>query len=405
MRRHRSPHAGLALFAGPAPFAVLVLLAAGACDASTGPDVRRLNIEPEVALVVGVGESIDFEVTAVGEGEAEVSTEGVVWATDDSGVARIDGGRATGVRSGLTIVTARLGGRVATATLEVFEPEVPGSFTPGVSYFGRHGYVEYIPGTLPVVISAGHGGDASPDEIPDRTYGVVVRDTNTRELTYAIRDALLELTGHAPHVVVSHLRRAKLDPNREIEEAAQGSPFAERAWTEYHEYIRTARAEVGSGGAGLYLDVHGHGHPTARVELGYLVSPERLDGPDTALDSASVVDRTSIREIGRRSSLRFSALLRGPSSFGGLLEGEGVRSIPSPSDPRPSGDPYFSGNYSTFIHGSIADGEVVSAIQLEHHYPGLRDSDENRRAYAERLARVIRTYAILHFGYFEPPGS
>ena len=60
--------------------------------------------------------------------------------------------------------------------------------------------------------------------------------------TNAVREAMIDLTGHAPHVVISHLDRVKLDPNREIDEAAQDNPFAERAWNEYHGYIDRARA-------------------------------------------------------------------------------------------------------------------------------------------------------------------
>ena len=69
---------------------------------------------------------------------------------------------------------------------------------------------------------------------------------------------------------------------------------------------------------------------------------------------------------------------------------------------QPDGAPYFSGGYSTREHGSIGDGELVSGIQIEHHFGGIRDTDANRRAYAERLARVIRDFMLEHIGYFEP---
>ncbi len=111
---------------------------------------------------------------------------------------------------------------------------------------------------------------------------------------------------------------------------------------------------------------------------------------------------TSIREIGRASPIPFSQLLRGPTSLGGLLEAEGVAAVPSPAEPSPGSDEYFTGGYNTRRHGSIDDGEVVSGIQIEHHFPGLRDTDVNRRAYATRLAVAIRSYVLEHFGYFEP---
>jgi hypothetical protein len=182
-----------------------------------------------------------------------------------------------------------------------------------------------------------------------------------------MREAFLELTGHAPHIVISRLARTKLDPNREIAEAAQEDPFAENAWREFQSWIRMARTEVETGFTrGMYFDVHGHGHEIDRIELGYLL---------TAL------------------------------SFGGYLEAEGFRSVPSPSDPHPDGAPYFTGGYNTRTHGSSADGEFVSGIQLEHQFNGIRDTAENRLVYAESFARVVRDFMLEHYGYFEPTGG
>ena len=87
---------------------------------------------------------------------------------------------------------------------------------------------------------------------------------------------------------------------------------------------------------------------------------------------------------------------------GGMLEAERIPAIPSPENPMPGQDPYFTGGYSTHEHGSLSDTELVSGIQLEHHFVGVRDSDANRRAYAAVLARVIRDYMLEHMGCFEP---
>ena len=42
------------------------------------------------------------------------------------------------------------------------------TYLPGVSYFGRSNYIEYIAGDLPIIISAPHGGALIPAEMPDR---------------------------------------------------------------------------------------------------------------------------------------------------------------------------------------------------------------------------------------------
>ena len=153
---------------------------------------------------------------------------------------------------------------------------------------------------------------------------------------------------------------------------------------------------------GMYFDMHGHGHAKNRLELGYLLGSDLLNGVDSSLDSPTVVSLTSIREIGLDAPIPFSQLLRGSTSLGGYLEAEGLPVLPSPGDPSPGEDPYFTGGYNTRRHGSRNDGEVVSGIQIEHHFPGLRDTDQNRRAYAARLAVSIRSFMLEHFGFFEP---
>jgi hypothetical protein len=380
----------------------VVLATAGACGGDpSAPEVTSLQIVPSAGLVVGSGRE-SFNVIARGP-SGSIDPVGVRWSVGDPSIAVVAGdGDVAAVSPGTTTVIAELGGATATATVEAyFPPSVP-SYEPGVSYFGRRDYIEYIPGELPVVLSSGHGGALAPSEMATRQFGESVQDRNTLELTMAIRDALVELTGRAPYVVISHLERRKLDVNREIGEAAEADPFAERAWTEYHQYIERARAEVRLRGEGMYFDIHGHGHPIQRVELGYLLGPEWLNLADIYLDQLAVVQLTSIRELGRDTPIPFSQMLRGPTSFGGLLEAEGIPAVPSPSSPMIGEDPYFTGGYSTLRHGSNADSELVSGIQLEHHFDGLRDTDANRRAYAAILARVIRDFMLEHVGYFEP---
>ncbi len=387
--------------------AALLGAALAGCGDQTGvePQVTRVLVSPARALLVGVGDGMSFSATTLGPDGEPVSAE-VVWSTGDAAVATVSArGFVTAVAAGSAGITATAGGASATAEVEVYAPEHIARYEPGVSYFGRNGYVEYIPGELPVVLAATHGGLLAPSEIPDRSYGTTLNDLNTLDLTMRMRQALIDLTGYAPHMIVSHLRRRKLDANREIVEAAQGNPYAELAWQEFHDWISVARSIVsGDFGGGMFFDIHGHSHDIDRVELGYLLTADELNRTDAALDALAVVRRTSIREIGRTTTIPFSNVLRGPTSFGGLLAGEGIPSVPSPAAPGPGSDPYWRGGYCTRLHGSLGDGEVVSGIQLEHHYPGLRDSPENRGAYAEKVARVIRLYMLEHFGFFEPGG-
>ena len=393
-RLARLPHHAL--------LALLLIVPAGSCDDPAGVEVRQVQVAPEVALIL-LGDNETFTVRALGPAGTGATTAGVEWFSSNPAVAAVDNeGQVRGVASGEALVVARLAGTADTALVEVYEPPAHASFEPGVSYLGRRNYIEYIPGELPVVLSAPHGGGLAPPEIPNRQGGTQVTDKNTLDLTLKVRDALIELTGFGPHVVLAHLERAKMDPNREIQEAAEGNPFAERAWTEYHDFIRSARVTITTNGEGMFFDMHGHGHPIPRIELGYLLTRDDLNQPDASINSLSYVLRSSIREIGRDSPIPFAEVVRGAVSFGGMLEAEGIPAIPSPENPMPGQDPYFTGGYSTREHGSLSDTELVSGIQLEHHFVGVRDSDANRRAYAAVLARVIRDYMLEHMGFFEP---
>jgi len=383
----------------------LLLLSALACGESS-TDVVRLSIaiQPQGGLIVGVGGALDFLAAVTDESGQLVSGQNVIWSVENTAIATIDqNGLATGVSAGATTVMASVGEASGSVRLEVYLREVISNYEVGKSYFGRNNYVEYIPGELPIVISAPHGGALKPGEAADRTYGTTGSDRNTVELSLAVRDALIDATGYAPHVILSHLHRSKLDPNREIVEAAQGDPFAENAWHEFQDWIKQARVFVaGDYDRGLYFDMHGHGHSIPRVEIGYLLSGSDLNQNDDALNNMTMVEKTSIRDLGRHAPETFSELLRGPKSFGGFLGDEGVRSIPSPGDPSPGSDPYWTGGYNTREHGSRSLSEVISGIQLEHQYPGLRDTDANRQVYAAQLASAIRLFMLEHFGFFEP---
>ena len=263
--------------------ALLTALALGAlsgCGGDSGTGIRPavVTVEPGEALIVGAGGSLGFSAMVRDESGRPVSGS-VTWTVADPQVATIDAvGIATGVSAGTTTVIATAGSARGTARLEVFVPEKVAEYESGKSYWGRGNYVQYIPGELPVVFSATHGGLLIPAEIPNRSYGVTTSDRNTMELTQAIRRAFVEQTGFAPHVIISHLRRRKLDPNREIVEAAQSNPYAEQAWRELHAWIRTARAVVEERfGRGMYFDIHGHSHDIDRLELGYLLDASELD--------------------------------------------------------------------------------------------------------------------------------
>ena len=305
-------------------------------------------------------------------------------------------GRARGLWIlGPTPSPQRLRATVAGLTVE-FQATVIEAI-PGQSYFGRSHYIEYLPGDIPLIVSAPHGGDLTPAEIPDRTYGTMGADRNTVDLALRIREAIKSQTGGYPYVILSHLYRNKLDPNREIVEAAQGDPEAERAWWEFQTFIDAAAKSVEDGfGEGFYIDLHGHGHEILRLELGYLLTATDLGNTNEVLSGGSFANKSSLRALAQSAGVAFADLLRGPTSLGALMEAEAFPAVPSLSQPSPGGDPYFSAGYNTARHGS-RDGGTVSGVQIECNFTGVRDTEANRQAFAEALGRALATYFSTHF--------
>ncbi|MFN0213926.1 MAG: hypothetical protein ACKVT2_06685 [Saprospiraceae bacterium] len=276
------------------------------------------------------------------------------------------------------------------------------SYVPGQSYFGTNGYVEYLAGNLPIIVSAPHGGLLSPSSIPDRSCVdcITANDFNTQELARAFAEAVHEHTGCWPHVIFNKLHRRKLDANREIVEAAQGNSDAELAWNEFHIFVETAKNQVlPTFGKGFYFDLHGHGHDIQRLELGYLLSKTELQLTDNVLDGNDYIIQSSIRHLAGDNALELthSELLRGPQSLGSLLSGRGYPATPSLPDPFPEPEEdYFSGGYNTVRYSSYQYGKL-DGVQIECNKQGVRDNMQNVLRFADSLSITLLEYLGLHY--------
>jgi len=374
-------------------------LASVGCDDVGGPRVpSRVIVFPYFVIVDSIGATEQFTAQVQDENGDPIAGAPVTWSSSDLSVASVDSatGLATAWGPGIATITATVGPALGQARFEVSlysEPE----YIPGQSYFGRNQYIEYIAGDLPIVLSAPHGGYLTPDEIPDRTWGTTLQDRRTQELARAIGDSIHERTGGYAHIIICRLHRSKLDANREIVEAAQGNPYAERAWYEFHDFITIAKGAVAEDhDRGFFIDLHGHGHEMQRLELGYLLRASELELSDAQLEHPDYVNKSSIRRLALEADSGFAALLRGPTSLGGLLEQRGYPSVPSPVYPDPGGQPYYTGGYNTARHGS-RDGGPISGVQIEANWTGVRDSEDNREAFAAALAEALEAYLATHF--------
>jgi hypothetical protein len=279
-----------------------------------------------------------------------------------------------------------------------FAPAAAAEFQPGKTYFGRSNYVEYLAGDLPFILSAPHGGRLKPEELPDREKGTFAFDTNTQELARAIAAEFQRRTGRHPHIVICRVARRKVDCNREIKEAAAGHSGAERVWNDFQNFLDAARKNVvARHGRGFYIDLHGHGHKEQRLELGYLHKRETLAKSDAELNAPEIVAESSLRALAATVKMPYAELLRGPRSFGALMEGRGFPCVPGPQIPAPGAeDQYFNGGYNTVRHAR--DAAPMAGLQIESNYRGVRDTEESRRKFAAALFEATREYLTEHFG-------
>ncbi|MFK8059017.1 MAG: hypothetical protein AB8B78_02905, partial [Polaribacter sp.] len=245
-------------------------------------------------------------------------------------------------------------------------------------------YIEYIPGTMPVIISAPHGGTLTGSELSTRSCGTGEMDDNTDILIREIQKKCFEQFGVYPYIIINNLRRNKLDPNRNKSVATCNNSSANEYFDAYHGFIEQATSDVNNKfGKGLYIDLHGQSHTIPRVEVGYNLLSNSFDENlnNTATNAAELASVTIKNLIENNvQNLTFEDLIRGSQSFGGLMQvtggseyaalghagcsrNVGYRAVPSHistgssqgscDDTNPGNNSYFAGNYySNIEHGS-----------------------------------------------------
>lgn len=229
-------------------------------------------------------------------------------------------------------------------------------------------------GTLPVLISAPHGGLLKiPGVEPREGKGLETgpsgfftgRDGGTEELAKAVVKAIEKRLGQRPYFVISSVDRKYLDPNRPAEIAYEDED-AKPVYDRYHESCRDFCREIlKNHSAGLLLDIHGQGTSKTTVFRG----------------TGNGRTVTRLRE-------RFGdSAHSGDASFFSMLHRRGWTVFPVPFDqPEQSG---FTGGYIVQSHGSHRP-EGVDAMQLE--FGGDYRTKANRAKTAEVLADAVAEY-------------
>ena len=254
-------------------------------------------------------------------------------------------------------------------------------------------YIEYIPGTMPVIISAPHGGTITGSELTTRSCGTGEMDDNTDILIREIQKKCFDEFGVYPYIIINNLRRNKLDPNRTKSVATCNNTSANEYFDAYHDFIDQASADVNTKfGKGLYIDLHGQSHSIPRIEAGYNLPSSSFDEDlNNTSTNAAELARVTIKNLieNNLQNLTYEDLVRGSESFGGLMQvtggseyaalghagcgrTEGYRTVPSHignggqgscDDTNPGSNAYFAGDYySNIRHGSGNTSNANSVV-------------------------------------------
>jgi len=258
-------------------------------------------------------------------------------------------------------------------------------------------YTEVQYGNMPLIISVPHGGTVAPSSIPDRTCpGITtVTDSYTIELANAIDSVCKADYGFQPFLVISYLKRTKLDQNRDFAEATCSNNAIYSFWKNYHESIDTCISKiVARYPQCLFIDLHGHGHTKQRLEIGYLVNGNSLRNPISIIPSST----SFYHLLQYNNQLTISQLLTGPNAFGTTIGSYGFDAVPSQQIPSPDiGDPYFDGGYNTQRY---TDAVYPNAWgwQIECNYTGVRDNHNSRVSFAKAFLKSMMLFYSANTG-------
>lgn len=252
-------------------------------------------------------------------------------------------------------------------------------------------YTEVQYGNMPLIISVPHGGTEEPVSIPDRTCpGITTAvDIRTIEMANTIDSVCRVDYGFQPYLVISYLKRTKLDQNRDLSEATCSNSAISSIWNNYHLSIDSFVTKITAKySMALFIDLHGHGHTKQRLELGYLLTGSELRNPASIIPSS-----TSLYNIiQQNTSLQIAQLLTGSNAFGTMMANRAFPSVPSQQDPAPLvTDLYFDGGYNTQRYCSGAYPKVFG-WQIESNYSGVRDNQTNRVSFAKAFLQSIMQF-------------
>ncbi len=242
-------------------------------------------------------------------------------------------------------------------------------------------FVTVQKGTLPIIVSAPHGGRKIVPEVPERLgVGIAnfttVFDANTAELAEKLVANLEKQLKGKPWLVIARFERKYIDANRSREQSYE-SEKAKPYYDAYHGPLEAAcKAVKEKFGRGILLDIHGQG--------------EFLDTICRGTQNGKTV--TVLKE-------RFGwAAVTGKRSILGHMQRSGYKVRPScDADEKTKEEPAFNGGYIVSNYGSHT-GYAIDAIQLEFG-TFLREKEKDK--YAKTAEDLTDAVVIFHDEYLK----
>lgn len=242
---------------------------------------------------------------------------------------------------------------------------------------------------MPIILTCPHDGAEAPTGVatrsesatPDACQFKTGTDSRTREITEAVAQRVLDLTGLSPYVVIALFHRKYIDANRRAECAftdADAEPF----YQEYHSridlYVKQIVAQTF--GQGFLFDIHGTrviDEDPADIYLGTANGGTLL--PDFNRDSL-------FHQAGLHGLLTWSRHRTGIGGWGPTFNGFRV----SPAHPAATETGEVNGGFTVRRLGS-----VINSIQVEITGP-IRDDGERRGFVIDDLATGIINHTRRH---------
>ena len=225
-------------------------------------------------------------------------------------------------------------------------------------------------GTLPIVLTAPHGGTEPVPGVAERASrgAVNVRDVGTEEITLRLAGRLEGLLGAKPYVVIAGFHRRYIDANRAeflAFESADAGPY----YRAYHDSIRAFVDEARRAHAerAILIDIHVHSKTGYRDRV--------CRGTRNGMTVSRLLEREG------------PEALTGPSSILGALRASGYDVFP-PDDAVES--PGYDGGHTVVAYGSH-NSDGIDAIQLEIGSDLVRRR-EGQLAVSDALAEAIAAF-------------